>query len=221
MSTCQRFRALLEPAGPGHKLVMARLPFTPEKVWKTRQGKRVKGTINGVAFRAYFFGSTEEGYGIVVNKQLQKRAHAYPGDQAKFAIEPDLEKPAEIMPPELARLLKQDRPLARWFQALSPALRRYYCDTVRQPKHAETRQRRAERTAESLMLAMEGEEALPPILQLAFRRAPRAQAGWQAVTKIQRRNHLLAIFHDQSPESRERRTQELVEEAISIAGKST
>ena len=96
-------------------------------------------------------------------------------------------------------------------------MRRYFCDVVRQPKHAETRQRRAERVAECLMLAMEGEEALPPILQLAFRRAPAAQAGWEAMTKIQRRNHLLGIFHYQSPESRERRTQKLVEEALRIA----
>ena len=189
-------------------------------MWKASQGKRVKGTINGIAFRAYLFGSPENGYGIVVNKKLQKSAHAYPGSDAEFTLEPDLDQPTEIMPPELARLLKQDRSLARWFQTLNPSLRRYYCDAVREPKHAETRRRRAERIAECLMLAMEGEETLPPILQLAFRRAPHAQAGWEAMTKIQRRNHLLGIFHSQSPESRERRTQKLVEEAVRIAGKS-
>ena len=37
MSTHQRFRALLETAGSGPKFVIARLPFVPEKVWKTRQ----------------------------------------------------------------------------------------------------------------------------------------------------------------------------------------
>jgi hypothetical protein len=33
LPSVQRFRALLDPPDPGHKLVMARLPFTPEKVW--------------------------------------------------------------------------------------------------------------------------------------------------------------------------------------------
>ena len=47
---------------------------------------------------------------------------------------------------------------------------------------------------ERMMLAMEGEHTLPPILRLAFRRAPRAQAGWEAMTPVQRRGHLLGVL---------------------------
>jgi uncharacterized protein YdeI (YjbR/CyaY-like superfamily) len=68
-----------------------------------------------------------------------------------------------------------------------------------------------------MMLAMEGEEVLPPILQVAFRREPRAQAGWNAMTPLQRRHHLLGIFYYQSPEARERRTQKVVVDALRIA----
>jgi uncharacterized protein YdeI (YjbR/CyaY-like superfamily) len=76
--------------------------------------------------------------------------------------------------------------------------------------------------AERMMLAMEGEQTLPPILQVAFRRAPRAQAGWEAMTPVQRRGHLLGIFYYQSPEARERRAQKAVEEALRAAeGRST
>jgi CheY-like chemotaxis protein len=69
-----------------------------------------------------------------------------------------------------------------------------------------------------MMLAMEGEETLPPILQVAFRQAPLARKGWEAMTKLQRRNHLLGIFYYQSPEARERRTQRMVADALQRAG---
>jgi uncharacterized protein YdeI (YjbR/CyaY-like superfamily) len=218
MSTHQRFRALLETAGSGPRFVIVRLPFVPEKVWKNRPGKRVKGTINGLAFRTSLFGSAAKGYGLVVNKSLQKCAHAYPGKMAEFVLEPDLEQPTATVPPELAKLMKQDRALARWFETLSSHMRKYFCDSVRQPKSPEARRRRAEKFAECMMLAMEGEETLPPILQVAFREAPLARKGWEAMTKLQRRNHLLGIFYYQSPEARERRAQSVVADALKRAG---
>ena len=48
---------------------------------------------------------------------------------------------------------------------------------VDQAKTAETREKRAEAMAESLMLAMEGEEDAPPILRAAFQRQPMARMG--------------------------------------------
>jgi uncharacterized protein YdeI (YjbR/CyaY-like superfamily) len=222
MSTRQRFRSLLKPDGTNLKWVIAHVPFSPAKVWKTRQGMRVKGTINGFAFRTSLFGSAEKGYVVLVNKTMQKGAEAYAGEMAEFTLEPDLEERSATVPPELAKLLKQDRALARWFAALSYSYRKDICSTVSEPKSADARQRRAEQMAERMMLAMEGEHTLPPILQLAFRRAPRAQAGWDAMTTVQRRAQLLGIFYYQSPEARERRAQKAVDEALRVAeGKSS
>ena len=221
MSTRQRFRALLEPMGNNLNWIIARVPFAPEKVWKTRRGKRVRGTINGFAFRTSLFGSKAKGHCVLVNKVMQKGAQAYAGQVAEFFLEPDLEERKAAVPPELAKLLKQDRALARWFEALSYSMRRDIGDLISEPKSAETRQRRAEQMAERMMLAMEGEKILPPILQLAFRREPRAQAGWNAMTPVQRRNHLLGIFYYQSPEARERRTQKAVAEALRVAGRDS
>jgi uncharacterized protein YdeI (YjbR/CyaY-like superfamily) len=222
MSTRQRFRSLLKPDGTNLKWVIAHVPFSPAKVWKTRQGMRVKGTINGFAFRTSLFGSAEKGYVVLVNKTMQKGAEAYAGEMAEFTLEPDLEERSATVPPELAKLLKQDRALARWFAALSYSYRKDICSTVSEPKSAEARQRRAEQMAERMMLAMEGEHTLPPVLQLAFRRAPRAQAGWDAMTPVQRRAQLLGIFYYQSPEARERRAQKAVDEALRAAeGKSS
>ena len=36
--------------------------------------------------------------------------------------------------------------------------------------------------AERLMLTMEGEKVLPPILDVAFRQNPAARKGWDAMT---------------------------------------
>jgi uncharacterized protein YdeI (YjbR/CyaY-like superfamily) len=137
---------------------------------------------------------------------------------AEFVLEPDLERPSATVPPELAKLMKQDRALARWFETLSSHMRKYFCDSVCQPKSPEARRRRAEKFAECMMLAMEGEQTLPPILQVAFREAPLARKGWEAMTKLQRRNHLLGIFYYQSPEARERRTQKVVADALQRIG---
>jgi uncharacterized protein YdeI (YjbR/CyaY-like superfamily) len=217
MSTRQRFRSLLKPDGTNLKWVIAQVPFAPAKVWKTRNRMRVKGTINGFAFRTSLFGSAEKGYVILVNKTMQKGAQAYVGDMAEFTLEPDLEERSAAVPPELAKLLKQDRALQRWFDALSYSYRKYMSDDVRKPKNPEARQRRAEQLVERMMLAMEGEEALPPILQVAFRKAPLAKTGWDAMTPVQRRSHLLGIFYYQSPEARERRARKAVEEALYVA----
>ena len=107
MSTRQRFRALLEADGTNLKWVIARVPFAPEEVWKTRRGKRVKGTINGFGFRSSLFGSKAKGYCVLVNKAMQKGAQVYAGGMAEFVLEPDLEERKDTVPPELARLLKQ------------------------------------------------------------------------------------------------------------------
>ena len=87
------------------------------------------------------------------------------------------------------------------------------------PKALRLGKQRAARMAESLMLAMEGEEEVPPpILRAAFLRQPRAQEGWNAMTPTQRRNHLLGIFYVQTVEGREKRAGKAVEEALPWRG---
>ena len=86
-------------------------------------------------------------------------------------------------------------------------------------KGAETRRKRAERVAERLMQAMEGEEEPPPVLRVAFKRQPLARDGWYALTPAQRRNHLLGIFYYESAEGRERRAAKAVDAALQAAKK--
>lgn len=217
MSTSKKFRGLLEPYS---KLnwVIVKLPFDVSKTWKTRNRLHVKGTLNGFAFRTSLFGSTQDGHFLLVNRQMQKGAGAMVGSMAEVIIEPDLEERKSSIPLELAKLLKQHGTLKKWYEQLSVSARDNIARGINGPKSPEARLRRAEQTVERMMLAMEGECELPPILQMQFTRYPQARAGWEAMTPLQRRGHLLGIFYYQSPESREKRARQAIDEALKIAG---
>jgi uncharacterized protein YdeI (YjbR/CyaY-like superfamily) len=216
MSASKKFRGLLEPYSKLNWTIV-KLPFDVAKAWKTRNRLHVKGTVNGFPFRTSLFGSFEDGHFLLVNRQIQKGAGANVGSMAEIVIEPDLEERSSFIPPELAKLLKQHVPLKKWYEQLSTSARDDITHRINGPKSPEARFRRAEQTAERMMLAMEGERELPPILQMLFMRHPQARAGWEAMTPVQRRGHLLGIFYYQSPESREKRARKAVEDALKIA----
>src|SRR5580692_5212217 len=163
------FRAVLERSGEGLNWVIARVPFDPAEVWPVRKGRRVRGEINGFAFRTSLFPGTGGNKHIVlVNKKMQAGARALVGDTAQFRLEPDLEEREAVVPAELAKALKADRGLRRYYDNLNPSARRDIGRWVGEPKAAETRTKRADRIAERVFLAMEGEQEPPPILRAAF-----------------------------------------------------
>jgi len=221
-----RFRAKVEsglvPLDPGKDLYWTaiRIPFDPVKVWPDRNGMRVRGTINGIAFRSWLFGGKVNGHLLLVTRTMQKQAKAAPNSIAEIVIEPNLEDRSASPPPELAKLFREDREVKKWFKQLNYSTRNYICDAIAQPKSAEARQRRAEQWVERMMLVMEGEIEIPPVLQVAFRRQPRARTGWDALTRIQRRNNLLAIFLCQSPEARAKRVDKAVEDCLRAVNRS-
>src|SRR5579862_5635041 len=118
------FRAVLEPSGNELRWVIARVPFDPAEAWPARKGRRVRGEINGFAFRTSLF--PEAGgkkHVLLINKKMQAGARAKPGDTARFSLEPDLEERETIVPPELTKALKAYRGLRRYFDALNPSMR--------------------------------------------------------------------------------------------------
>ncbi len=217
-SQTKSFRAVLEPLHSGLGWVIARVPFEVAKAWPVRRGLRVRGEIDGFAFRTSLFAYSErEGHFLLVNKKMQKAAGASIGSQVRISLEPDLEERLATVPPELALALKEDRRLRKYFDALSYSMRKAMGDWVAEPKGAAAREKRASMMAERLLLTLEGERELPPILQAAFQREPMARKGWNAMTPLQRRSQLLAIFYYQTVDARERRAAKAVEEALRVA----
>ena len=106
------FRAILEPAGEALRWIIARVPFDPAEVWPVRKGRRVRGEINGFAFRTALF--PEAGgkkHVLLVNRKMQAGARAKAGDTVQIRLEPDLEEREATIPDELAKALKAGRAL--------------------------------------------------------------------------------------------------------------
>jgi uncharacterized protein YdeI (YjbR/CyaY-like superfamily) len=215
------FQATLEREHSSLQWVLVRIPLEAAKVWGTRGQIRVKGEINGFAFRTTLFPTGKGGHIMLVNKAMQKGGKTAPGMSASFRLEPDTEERTVETPPELLRELNQDRGLRKYYDTLSPSMRREIAKFVAEAKATESRARRAERMAERLMAAMEGERGeLPPILQMALAQHPKARAGWDLMPKSQRRFHLLGISGSSSPESRARRVEKAVQAMLAYADKA-
>ena len=213
------FKATLEHIPSRLNWVIIRIPFDVSKVWGTRAKVRVKGEINGFAFRASVFPTSKGYHCMLVKKGMQTGANAGVGETAQFRLVPDTAKQVAVVPAELQRILNEGRSFRRWFDQLSFSMRKWICYWVVNVKNPASRVRRAEQVAEQLLATMEAERDLPPILKRAFAADPRAYQGWQSMTPLQRRHYLLGIFYCRTPESRDRRIAKMIEDALARAQK--
>jgi uncharacterized protein YdeI (YjbR/CyaY-like superfamily) len=219
-NSVKSFAAVLERTGDRLNWTVIRVPLDVAKTWGTRGQLRVKGTINGFAFRSSLFPDGKGAHFMMVNKKMQAGAAVEPGLKAQFRIEPDTE-PREVAPPkELLQVLSQSKRLSKFYDSFSYSYRRYMSMWVGEARHGETRMRRAEQLAERLMLTMEAETELPPVLRVALAGNPLAQKGWNRMPPGHRRSHLMAIFYYRNPESQARRVAKAVEEMVAYATKA-
>jgi hypothetical protein len=211
------FRAALERIQSRLGWTIIRIPVDVAKVWGTRGQLRVKGEINGFAFRTSLFPARGGGHILLVNKRMQAGGDVRQGMSAQFRLEPDLEERVAVVPTELKRFFKEDAYLRRWFEKLNYSTRNEVGKWIIQVKSPGARVRRAEQMAERLLAVMESEHELPPVLQVAFARDARALEGWKRMSPSHRRGHLFGIFYYRSPESRMRRIEKTLQEASAFA----
>lgn len=220
-SQVKTFTATLEKLRSGLGWVIVRVPFDVKKAWTNRIRLRVRGEINGYAFRTSLFVAREGGHILLVNRKMQEGARVRAGHAARFRLEPDLEERTAAAPAPLKKILAQDRPFQRWYEALSHSMRSEIAKWITDPKSAAAQARRAGQIAERLIATMDAERELPPILQVAFARNAKARAGWESMTVTQRRRQLMANFHYANPESRARRISKIVQFAEERAGRNS
>jgi uncharacterized protein YdeI (YjbR/CyaY-like superfamily) len=217
-SPAKRFRAVLEPLQGALGWVVAWIPFDVETAWKKMVRLRVTVEVGGQVFRTSLFSApARHGHFVLVNKKMQKAAGVGVGGMVDFTIAPDLEERTPTVPPELAKIFKTEKALAKWFAGLSQSMRYEIGRWIESVKGADARRRRVEQAAERLLLTMEGEKIPPPVVELAFRENPAARKGWEAMTSTQRRWHLLGVFYYKSPEARMKRVEKLVEDCLKVA----
>jgi uncharacterized protein YdeI (YjbR/CyaY-like superfamily) len=180
---------------------------------------KVKGKINEFAFRTSLFPTADRNHFLLVNKCMQKEARAVEGSVAYFQIEHDNDERTITIPGDLKRILGKDRSLRRWYDGLNHSTRSDIAKWVTEPKSEEARVRRADQMGERLLSVMDSERELPPILQLAFKRSPRALEGWNAMSISRRRGHLFGIFYYRTPDAQARRIDKMLDDAIALAEK--
>ena len=213
------FDAALERMRSRLNWTIIRVPFDAAKAFGVRGQIKVKGTINGFAFRSSLFATREDGHILLVNKRMQKAARAVAGSLARFEIERDIEERDASAPERLREILTEDPSFRRWYDRLNHSTRVQITKWINEPKSAEARARRSEQIAERLFETMEAEKELPPILRVAFARNPRAQDGWDAMSLARRRSHLLGIFYYRTPEGRANRIDKMLQDATAMADK--
>src|SRR5450759_3144958 len=215
----KRFEARLERMRSRLNWIIVHLPFDASQVWGLRGQIKVKGEVNGFAFRTSLFPTREGRHFLLVNKQMQKAARAIEGSVARFHSALDRGERSVTIPNELKRILSEDRSLRRWHDELNHSTRNDIAKWIAEPKSAEARSRRAEQIAERLLAVMEAERELPPILQVAFARHPRAHEGWDGMSASRRRMHLFGIFYYRTPVAQANRVEKMIEDATALAEK--
>ncbi len=218
------FEARLERLRSRLNWIIIHVPFDAAKAWGLRGQIKVKGEINGFAFRTSLFPTREGGHILLVNKRMQKGAHAFEGSLARFQLELDTEKRVATIPNELEQILRQGLPsearaLRRWYDKLNYSTRSDIAAWITEVKSAEARARRAEQIAERLLAVMEAERELPPILQVAFarHRYPGARGGWDGMSAARRRGHLFGIYYYRTPDAQARRIEKMLDDASALA----
>lgn len=135
-----RFTAALQPVPHGGMFVIV-----PSKVAAKAglaHAARVRGTVNGVAYRSSLMKYSGV-FHLGVHKAVLQEAGVGDGDSVKLTIELDDEPlPTDEVPEDLATALaKNAKASASWAQ-LAPSARRGYVKSVLEAKQAETRARR-------------------------------------------------------------------------------
>lgn len=217
----RRFEATLERMRSRLNWTMIRMPFDAAKVYGMRGQINVKGEINGFPFRTCLFPTSEGRHILLVNKRMQKAAGVRAGASARFQLEADTEERVAAIPDRLKRILGEDRSFRRWYDKLNQSTRNDIAKWVNEPASDSARLRRAEQIAQRLLAVMDAERELPPILQVAFARNPRAREGWEKMSTARRRSHLLGIFYYRTPEGRGRRIEKMLDDAVAISERKT
>lgn len=211
------FQAVLERSGNSLNWTVIRVPVDVAKVWGVRGQLRVKGEINSFAFRTSLFPDGKGSHFMIVNKKMQAGGKVVPGGCATFRLEPDTARREVTVPEEWIAVLSESKALRRYYESLRHSTQREIAKWVGQPKGSDARCRRAEQIAERLLLTMDAERELPPVLQVAMAQNPKARAGWERMPPGHRRRHLLTIFYYRDPESRARQAAKAVEAALAYA----
>ena len=143
-----RFRAKLEPVPHGGLFVI--VPDNVAEKALLAHGARVRGTVNGVAYRSSLMKYSGV-FHLGVHKATASSAGVSKGVRVELTIELDDEPlPTDLVPHDLAKALGEDAKASASWERLAPAVRRGFVKSVLEAKKAETRARRVAKIVDTL-----------------------------------------------------------------------
>lgn len=147
MGATRRFSAEIEAGGGGGALVT--VPFDAKAVFGSGRPK-VHATFDGIAYRGSI-ASMGGRYVLGLVKSVREQLGKGVGDRVTVTVRADTEERMLEMPDELAAALRRRRGAASAFAKLSYTKRKEIVRAVASAKREETRKRRAEQAARSVL----------------------------------------------------------------------
>jgi hypothetical protein len=143
-----RFKAKLEPVPHGGLFVV--VPAAVAAKAQLAHGARVRGTVNGVAYRSSLMKYSGV-FHLGVHKATANAAGVSGGKRVEVTIELDDEPlPTDTVPDDLVAALARDRSAKASWVKLAPAVRRGYVKNLLDAQKPETRARRIAKIVETV-----------------------------------------------------------------------
>jgi hypothetical protein len=121
------------------------VPFDVEKHFGKGGQVKVKGKVNGVAFRSSLMPDGDDQHFLVVNKSVRDKAKVKVGDRVTVVVEPDSAPRLIEAPPDLAKALGKDKTAKMIWDDFAYSHKKAYVDWIVSAKQDETRRRRIDK----------------------------------------------------------------------------
>ena len=142
MDKAHSFEAqLVRPAGVG-TWTYVDIPFDVAKAYGAAGQVKVKGTVNGAAFRGSLMPHGDGRHYLVVNAALRAKAGVKVGDSARVVVEPDTAPRTVTLAADTRKALAENPKAGAAFAAMAYSHQKAYIDWIEGAKKPETRARR-------------------------------------------------------------------------------
>ena len=132
---------LVRPEGVG-TWTFAPVPAKLAQETGVRAQLRVKGTIDGAAFRGTLLPTGRGNHFIVVNKELRDKIGRKAGDVVSIKMDLDTKPPIIGVPGDFTAALKGNASAKSYFESIAPSHKKAYLQWIESAKQPETRKRR-------------------------------------------------------------------------------
>ncbi|MGD0783358.1 MAG: YdeI/OmpD-associated family protein [Candidatus Aminicenantales bacterium] len=141
----REFRAKLSRFEGVGTWMYVKVPFDVEKLFGRGGQIRVKGAVNGAAFRSSLMPDGDGQHFLVVNKSIRDKAKVKVGDRLTVVVEPDSGPRLIEAPPDLVKALGKNKAAKTAWDEFAYSHKKAYVDWIVAAKQAETRDRRIEK----------------------------------------------------------------------------